>query len=409
MRVLLVSHSYLAGGAARYVRELHNALPRVGVQTRTLVVEADPPLPPDVERLRLGLEPWLRPLELLPGLSDWRHRASIRRLDAIRPGDFDLVHLNLISGGWCSLAAVARLCRRVPVVWTHHDEWAAHNMACRLEGRTPRQQALLHLGGLNRLLRLSPYHDSFKSRSLGRLLDRVAIRPAVHVCPSEHMARIIRAAPRFAGHRVEVIPNATTLAEHPDAQLDPRQARERWSIPLDARVVLMACANIDDYHKGMDLACAALREVHRQQPIHLLLLGRGAEHWRSRLSPVPLTAGYAADDAALASAYRAADVTLIPSRAESYSYVAVESLACGRPYVGFNVGGVAELSHHGAHAQLAPAFDAHRLAERLLHLLRDESLRYTLGEAGSMWVQRNAAFPVALQQVRLLYEDAAGN
>jgi glycosyltransferase involved in cell wall biosynthesis len=48
--------------------------------------------------------------------------------------------------------------------------------------------------------------------------------------------------------------------------------------------------------------------------------------------------------AALADWYRAADLTVLPSLSEGVPNVLLESIACGRPFVASNVGGVPEIA-----------------------------------------------------------------
>jgi glycosyltransferase involved in cell wall biosynthesis len=408
MKALLINQSYTAGGAARYVRDLHHRLPEQGVQTRVWIADApDETGAAGVEVLRAPWERRLYPLELLPRWSDWRHRGTIRAFDSLRPGDADVVHFNLLSGGWCSLFAAGRLMRRMPSVWMHHDEWAATGgIACLLEGKATFAEALAASPRFNRLLRVSPYHASYKSRSLARLIDAAGLRPTLHLCPSRHMARLIESSPRFAGQPVAVIPHGTALADHPAADLDRAAARQALNLPLDARVVLMVSVNVHDLHKGFHLAAPALAATHARTPLHVLILGHGAGDWQARLAPIPVTAGVARSDDDLARAYRAADVTLIPSLAESYSYVAIESLACQRPYVSFDVGGPAELSAGGRHALVARCFDPLDLAGQLNALLNDPAQCHALGLAGRQWVRQEATLARMISRTRACYQQA---
>ena len=58
----------------------------------------------------------------------------------------------------------------------------------------------------------------------------------------------------------------------------------------------------------------------------------------------------------------AATVVAVPSRSEGHPNVVVEALACGRPVVGFGVGGVPEIINNDALGQVVPAEDVAALA-----------------------------------------------
>jgi glycosyltransferase involved in cell wall biosynthesis len=90
-------------------------------------------------------------------------------------------------------------------------------------------------------------------------------------------------------------------------------------------------------------------------------------------------------DAELAGSYRAADVLVLPSRAETYGMVVTEALARGLPVVAASVGGVPEALGHGADCVrpglLVPPGDAAALADALRAWLEDTDLRRRLRRA----------------------------
>lgn len=94
----------------------------------------------------------------------------------------------------------------------------------------------------------------------------------------------------------------------------------------DARLVIVGGASgleggqeVDRMHEMVDVLGIADRVVFRPpQPHHLL-----------------------------GSYYRAADLTLVPSRSESFGLVALESAACGTPVIAAGVGGLRTLVEHG--------------------------------------------------------------
>jgi glycosyltransferase involved in cell wall biosynthesis len=89
--------------------------------------------------------------------------------------------------------------------------------------------------------------------------------------------------------------------------------------------------------------------------------------------------------AELAGSYSAADVLVLPSRAETYGMVVAEALARGLPVVAADVGGVPEALGHGADGVrpglLVPPGDAAALGDALRAWLEDTDLRRRLRRA----------------------------
>ena len=89
--------------------------------------------------------------------------------------------------------------------------------------------------------------------------------------------------------------------------------------------------------------------------------------------------------AELAGSYSAADVLVLPSRAETYGMVVTEALARGLPVVAADVGGVPEALGHGARGArpglLIPPDDPAALREALRAWLEDADLRRRLRRA----------------------------
>jgi glycosyltransferase involved in cell wall biosynthesis len=80
--------------------------------------------------------------------------------------------------------------------------------------------------------------------------------------------------------------------------------------------------------------------------------------------------------------YHRMDVVAMPSRWEGFGLAAAEAMAAGKPVVGTNVPGLREVVHDGVTGFLVPVDDPEALAQRLAHLLSDDSLRAAMGRAG---------------------------
>ena len=96
----------------------------------------------------------------------------------------------------------------------------------------------------------------------------------------------------------------------------------------------------------------------------LLLLGEGGETIAEAVGIPALNLGYVSSDQLKAIAYCAADLFILPTRADNLPLGLLESMACGTPLVSFRVGGVPELVRPGITGYLAEPGDAHRSLER---------------------------------------------
>jgi len=84
----------------------------------------------------------------------------------------------------------------------------------------------------------------------------------------------------------------------------------------------------------------------------------------------------------LVGAYRECSVFVMPSAGEGFGIVYLEAMAFGRPVVAASAGGAPEVVSDGATGLLVPYGDAEALADALTRLLREPSLRQSMGAAG---------------------------
>lgn len=73
---------------------------------------------------------------------------------------------------------------------------------------------------------------------------------------------------------------------------------------------------------------------------------------------------------------------------EPFGITPVEAMACGRPVVGSDTGGIRSTVVHGKTGFLVPPRDPDSLAERLAQLAADPALRARMGEAGRLRARR---------------------
>ena len=94
----------------------------------------------------------------------------------------------------------------------------------------------------------------------------------------------------------------------------------------------------------------------------------------------------------LSACYARADIFALPSTGEGFVFVFLEAMAFGKPLVGARAGGATDLIEDGVNGLLVPPHDQGALAQAIERLLRDDSLRATLGQKGAEIVRRKYRF-----------------
>ncbi|MCC7205274.1 MAG: glycosyltransferase [Phycisphaeraceae bacterium] len=223
----------------------------------------------------------------------------------------------------------------------------------------------------------------------------------------EFIARALIRNEGIPARRIEVVPNGIdaaafeshspplSVADQDKTTRDPRgqQVRQELGIRPDQLVVLQVARfhAVKDHGTALRAFGSALQRRMEsgsagQAPPLLLLAGDG--ELRSDMELLAQDLGIAKyvrflgvrrDVPALMAA---ADVFLLSSLSEGLSVTLLEAMAAGLPIVATDVGGNGEAVEHGVTGLLAPRQDHARLAEHLVTLWNDPSLRGRMGEAG---------------------------
>ncbi|HUE43397.1 MAG TPA: glycosyltransferase, partial [Candidatus Sulfotelmatobacter sp.] len=155
---------------------------------------------------------------------------------------------------------------------------------------------------------------------------------------------------------------------------DKAEARARFGVPSQAKVLLFVSQWLDDPYKGMPTLLNAIERLQSIPDIFLLILGRGEVSGNSEIPRLAL--GSINDEQKMSYVYSAADLFLLPSLADNFPNTALESLACGLPIVGSDVGGIPEMVRDGHTGLLVRRDDAAGFANAATLLLNDsERLR----------------------------------
>jgi len=116
--------------------------------------------------------------------------------------------------------------------------------------------------------------------------------------------------------------------------------KSKLKIKEKSIIFLFVSETVENHRKGFAILIEALKQLSNLN-ITLLVIGYSNNIDIPGLNIISL--GNIADKCILANYYSLADAFIIPSREDNLPNVMLESLACGTPVLGFNVGGMAEI------------------------------------------------------------------
>ncbi len=181
-----------------------------------------------------------------------------------------------------------------------------------------------------------------------------------------------------------IIPNGVDL-EHFSPDVSPIDKF------CDGKLNILFVGRLES-RKGANYLIKAYKQVKEELPnSRLIVVGPGTrlrrkyerQVKRNRLEDVVFV-GYA-PYAELPRYYKTADIFCSPATGrESFGIALIEAMAVGKPIVASNIDGYASVMTHGAEGLLVPPKDKKALAQALISLMTNESLRQQMGARGRL-------------------------
>lgn len=421
MRIVLINTNDHHGGAARAAHRLHKGLREIGEDSTYFVKEKtidDPSIEQFVQD---------------PSPEQVSHRQNVRaRLDAAynlyaetRSPDIELFSQEQVDGDenffiqrpsadvinlhWVSrfvdyhqfFTSSRTTC---PVVWTLHD-MNTFTGGCHYDQGCGKYTGAC---GACPLLGSNVEHDLARQvfDAKQRIFNAWPSEMLHIVAPSQWLAEEARKSTLLSKFSATTIPNSVeTDIFRP---IDKMKARATLNLPQDAKIVLFVSNHIGLARKGFRELVHALSLVPDNQD--LMLLGVGDSHILDIDAPFQVgQIDFLTDDNMTALMYSAADLTALPSKQDNLPNIILESMSCGTPVVGFDVGGIPDVICHQENGFLARSGNIGAMAMAISDALGNVDALKGCGDRGRSLMQKKYSLSAQGQAYKTLFHTVVEN
>ncbi len=372
MKVLLVNTCEIEGGAAKAANRLHKALIDIGVDSYMMVQKKASDdytvFGPETKSEKIGaaIRPSLDKLAARNYNNDAVFSAAkinskklIKKINAFAP---DLVHLHWVNDGMMKIEDIAMI--NAPIVWSLHDMWPFTG-GCHYDEHCGRYTEAC---GKCKVLK-SKKNKDLSASVYNRKVKTYSKKQFTIVGLSNWLHNRAMTSSLFKGHAHVCLPNPIDTSVYKPTL--KKVARNLWNIPHDKKIILFgAMSATSDLRKGYFFLKDAINTLDVED-VELIVFGGNKPEKGDDFKMKVNYLGLLYDDVSLATLYSMADVMVVPSIQENLSNAIMESLACGTPVVGFDIGGNSDLINHKVNGFLVRKLDAENLTKGIKWVLNN--------------------------------------
>ena len=382
MKILQISAADQGGGAERIAWDLHRSSVAAGHDPHMLVgykLGDDARVTGLIPRKGLGRFCYrcVRYLERRSGIQAhfyWMAGSWLRKnIDS-----WDVIHLHNGHGEYFDLGLLPFLARQARIIITLHDCWYFTGHCAVVFDCDRWMDSCQPCCDIARYPGMERDAAHYNLRRKKRIFSES--RPVL-IVPSQWLCSYVQKSEVFRGFDCRVIYNGIDTKKFSPG--DKAAARERLRLPVDKFIMLYVVNGglNSSVYKDPHLLLSAVQQL-RAGPLadrfHLVVVGGIKdipEVFDSCVSQVGVTRE------GLETFYRAADILVHPTKADSCSLVSLEAMSCGLPVVTARIGGVPEMVEHGVTGFVTAPGDVREFGEAIEGILSSKSLLTSMGKA----------------------------
>lgn len=404
MRILQINSHYNQGGAARIVACIHKQLLQDGQESYVAYGRGKKAQDENVYRFNCAPEIYISAfVSRLTGLNGWGNRMATKRLlkyiEKVNP---DVIHMHALHGYYLNFGMLFTYLKKknIPCVWTFHDchafvgncgyffdcgKWKDGCGKCPYIHNYPKSQFFDFTAYMWR-----------KKKEYFTGIHRLTV-----ITPSDWLTSEARES--FMG-KYECLTIRNGIDTHNTFYPRDKEAcRQKYGYAQEDKIVLGIAVGYSDPRKGAKYIVQAAKSLKDEAKIILIGWEKQNDYMIQGIENIQ-TLPATADLDKLAEYYSLADVFVLPSLAENYATVSLESMACGTPVVGFDAGGIPEQLADGK-GLAVPIGDGEAFTEAIRRVLAQDDRLKKGGELATIMRQQNSTKKM-VESYREIYQKA---
>ena len=293
------------------------------------------------------------------------------------------------------------LAGKIPIVWTLHDK-------------------NIFLGGFHHELESDIFSEKFaNNKPLGdigrndidnkiflykkRIFDSVNNTNLCFISPSKSLKERAKQS-HLSKFKIEHIPNSI------DTQIfipnDRCESRNQLNLPIHTKILLFCSHKLDNKWKGLDILIKALEKLPTSY-LCILIGQKGIIDCKQKnIKFISLTNS----EEELTLYYSASDLLINPTLEDNLPNTVLESIACGTPVIGSNVGGIPDMVRNGLTGFLFETGNSEDLARKIeLYFSLSEEKRNEMSKNCREIAVKEYSLEVQAKAYIKLYEEILKN
>jgi len=401
VRVLYVNTHYNGGGAEKIARQLFYGIKDFGIETFFLSGRNRRSEPKNINYIYKSLISRI-PTYLIGKKTNGVINRTIygkhKLIKFIKDNQIDIVHFHNMHGNYIGvndLDEIKKVCPRIII--TMHDMWlitgcCPHSMECNLWKIPSKCEGCRGSAALVKYVKKANQYLELKNRAFSdKNIEFVSPSAWLRNCALEGI---------FESENIRIINNGVDTSKYKNLSKD--EMRRKYGLPRDKKILLFVSHSMESPYKGFKLLEDAISYLEDVEQYYLLILGHACDDFSIPIEKKCF--GYIYDENALNEIYAAADLFIIPSIAENYPLVALESLASGTPVVCFRVGGLPEIVGEDV-GSVVKNLDSISLAKKIEEICSDDKKLVEMSRKCREYAVNRLSIEKMFENYRKLYEE----